>query len=186
MEDEKIVELFLKRDETAVSETEKKYGHYCYAIASNILFNQEDAEECVNDTLLGAWISIPPHRPELLSTFLAKITRQLSIKKLRTMNAQKRGGGKQNLAMDELEECIPSGMSIDEQLEAEELAKVVNAFLGTLKTTERSVFLRRYWYFESVGEIAARFRYSESKVKSMLKRTRDKLRIRLLEEDIWI
>ena len=186
MEDREIVELFLQRDESAVSETEKKYGHYCYAIASNILHNQEDAQECVNDTLLGVWNSIPPHQPEHLSTFLAKITRQLSIKKLRALTAEKRGGGKQSLAIDELEECIPSGMSIDDHLEAEELAKVVNTFLGTLKKADRSVFLRRYWYFESIGEIAARYRYSESKVKSMLKRTRDKLRVRLLEEDIWI
>lgn len=186
MDDSRIIELFWARDEKAVSEAEKKYGQYCYTIANNILLSHEDASECVNDMLLSAWNTIPPNRPEYLPGFLGSITRNLSLKKLRKKLAEKRGGGKQNLAMEELEECIPSEKSIDEQLEAKELVKVINSFLETLKPEERKVFLRRYWFYDSVRDISSRYHYSESKVKSMLKRTRDRLRIRLQEEDIWV
>ena len=186
MEDRQIVELFWKRDEAAVSETEMKYGWFCYSISDHILHNREDAQECVNDTLLAAWNTIPPQFPELFSAFLGKITRRLSLKKLRTLSASKRGGGRPNLAFEELDECIPSGQSIDDQIEAMELTRIMDDFLTTLKTSERRVFLRRYWYYDSISEIAERYGYSEGKVKMMLMRTRDKLRARLSEEDIWI
>ena len=186
MEDKQIVELFWQRDEAAVSETEMKYGWFCYSISDHILHNREDAEECVNDTLLTAWNTIPPQKPELFSAFLGKITRRLSLKKLRMLSADKRGGGKPNLAFDELDECISSGQSIDEQLEAGELTRIIDDFLGTLKLSERRVFLRRYWYYDSISEISKRFGFSEGKTKMMLMRTRDKLRVCLSEEDIWV
>ncbi len=186
MEDSRIVELYWQRDETAIAETQNKYGHYCYSIANNILRNNEEAEECVNDTYLGAWKSIPPHCPVILSTFLGKITRQLSLKKLRYQTAGKRGGGAPVAALDELEECIPSGQSMEADLNARELAKIIDEFLGSLSTWERRVFLRRYWYFDSIKDISSRFGFSQSKVKMMLKRTRDKLLVRLGKEDIWV
>lgn len=185
MEDSRIVKLYWQRDEAAISETEHKYGRFCYSIADRILQDHEDAEECVNDTWLGAWHAMPPHRPEILSAFLGKITRRLSLKKWRARTADKRGGGSVTVSMDELEDCIPSGRSIDENLALSELTEIINEFLKTLPPDERRVFLRRYWFYDSVSEISSRFGFGESKVKMMLKRTRDKLRDRLKKEDIW-
>ncbi len=186
MDDCRIVDLYWDRDETAITETENKYGRFCFSIANRILQNAEDARECVNDTFLAAWNAIPPHRPEILSTFLGKITRRLSLKKRRDSSAEKRGGGNSDISLDELEECIPSGQSIDDSIDIAELTKIINTFLSELPLAERRVFLRRYWYFDSIGEIASRFGFSHSKVKMMLKRTRDKLLVRLQKEDIWI
>ena len=186
MEDSEIVERYWKRDTAAIAETERKYGQYCYSVACNILHDPEDARECVNDAYLGAWNAIPPHRPEHLPTFLGKITRRLSLKKRRENSAQKRGGGKTECSVEELEECIPSGFSIDEAVETAELTEILNAFLGTLSVPERRVFLRRYWYCDAIRDIAARYGYRESKVKMMLKRMRDKLRECLRKEDIWV
>ena len=175
MEDRKIVELFLSRDENAISESDKKYGRYCFSIANNILHNNEDSQECVNDTYLGAWNAIPPHEPEVLSTFLGKITRRLSLKKWRSKSTLKRGGGLTEISLDELEDCIPSGKSIDESLELSELTDIINSFLEGLSRDERRIFVRRYWYCDSISDIATRFSFSESKVKMSLKRTRDHL-----------
>ena len=186
MEDSRIVELYWQRNEQAIAETESKYGHFCFAVARNILGSGEDARECVNDAFLGAWNAMPPHRPQILSSFLAKITRRLALKKRRSLSADKRGGGSVELSLAELEGCIPSGQSIDESLALAELTEIVNSFLAELPEDERRVFLRRYWYFDSIGAISARFGFGESKVKMMLKRTRDKLRVRLQKEDIWI
>ena len=186
MEDSRIIELYWQRNEAAIAETDSKYGRYCYRIASNILQSSEDAEEAVNDTYVGAWNAMPPHRPTKLSTFLGKITRQLSLKKLRERNAQKRGGGEIMLALCELEECVPSAQSIDEQIDAKELAEIINQFLSELSKDERRVFVRRYWYFDSIAGIADYFGFSQSKVKSMLKRTRDKLLVRLRKEEVFI
>ena len=183
MEDSEIVGLYWQRDERAIAETERKYGSYCLSIARRVLGNEEDARECVNDTYLGAWNAIPPHRPAVLSTFLGKIARRISLKKRREKNADKRGGGVLAESLDELEDCVPSGQRIDEEIEAKELTGILNAFLGSLPADERRVFLRRYWYFDSVREIAARYGFGESRVKMMLKRARDRLRRRLEEED---
>ena len=176
MEDLEIVELYWNRDEAALKETADKYGNYCYSIAYNILYNNEDAQECVNDTYLGAWNAIPPHHPQVLSTFLGKITRRLSLNKRRSDNAQKRGGGEIVLSFDELEECIADDKTISEEMAEQELADIISEFLSTLKENERKVFVCRYWYFESISEIALRFTYTPSKVKMMLKRTRDSLK----------
>ena len=186
MEDSQIVELYWQRNEAAISETERKYGRFCFSIANNILQNREDARECVNDTYLGAWNAMPPHRPMNLATFLGKITRRLSLKKWRSSSAGKRGGGAFALSIDELEECIPSGQSIDESLALDELTEILNAFLEALPSAERRVFLRRYWYFDSIRDISVRFGFGESKVKMMLKRTREKLLVRLQKEDIFL
>ena len=186
MDDSRIVELYFDRDQTAVSETERKYGKYCFSIANRILGDSEDASECVNDTFLGAWNSIPPHKPENLRTFLGKITRRISLKKWREKTAQKRGGGNVEISIEELEECIPSGHSVDESLEIKELVNLINSFLETLPVNERRVFLRRYWYFDSIEDISARFGYGNSKVKMMLKRTRDKLLKHLNKEGVYL
>ena len=185
MDDAGIVELFWQRDEAALSEATSKYERYCFSIAHNILNNPEDAKECVNDTFLAAWNAIPPHRPDVLSTFLGKITRRLSLKKWRDASAGKRGGGSIAASYDELAECIPSDMSADEALDAEELRKLIDAFVDALDDDERRVFLRRYWFFDSIDDISGRYGYGSSKVKMMLKRMRDKLRARLEKEGMW-
>ncbi len=182
MEDEKIIELYFNRSEKALEETALKYGKYCFTIAYSILSDNEDAEESVNDTYLDAWRSIPPHKPSMLSTFLGKITRRISIDKWRKRTADKRGGGEIPLVLDELEECVSDGKTVEEEYSKERLSEAIRLFISRLPKTEKSVFLCRYWYMDSVDSICKQFSFSESKVKSMLKRTRDKLRAYLAEE----
>lgn len=184
MDDKQIVDLYWERKECAIDETAAKYGSYCHSIAGNILHNQSDAEESVNDTWLAAWNSMPPHRPSVLSTFLGKLTRRISIDKWRRGNAKKRGDGQLPLVLAELEDCVSDGTSIEEETERKLLAEVISSFVKNLPETEQKVFLCRYWYMDSVSSIATRFRFSESKVKSMLYRTREKLRIRLEKEGL--
>lgn len=183
MKDREIVELFLARSETAIHETQTKYARYLRAVAVRILGDDAEAEETVNDAYLAAWNAIPPHEPADLATFLGKLTRRLAIKRWRKETAQKRGGGAAT-ALEELGECIPSGASPEREAEARELAGVVNAFVASLPDTERRVFLCRYWHMDPVDDICRRFGFSESKVKSMLARTRKKLRKHLIEEGI--
>lgn len=182
MEDTQIIDLYFSRSETAISATDEKYGSYCYSIAYNILTNREDSEESVSDTYLAAWNNMPPRRPSILSTFLGKITRHLSIDRWRSRNACKRGGGEMVLALEELEGCVSGGDTPEKQYERRELARLLNRLLEALPETERSVFLCRYWYLDSVADIAAHFGFTESKVKSMLHRTRGKLRSTLEKE----
>lgn len=182
MDDERIVGLFFRRDERAVEETAAKYGKYCYSIANNILANREDAQECVNDTYMDAWNSIPPHRPSSLALFLGKITRRISIDRWRRRSARKRGGGEMALVLDELYECIADSGDVEQEFEKRHLSEAINSFVKTLPKQEQKVFLCRYWYMDPIASISKRFGYSESKVKSMLYRTREKLRIRLREE----
>ena len=184
MEDSQIVELYWQRNTMAIEETQRKYGSYCQSIAERILDSREDAEETVNDTLAGAWRAIPPHRPAILRTFLGKITRQLALNRLRSRRTQKRGSGESILVLEELEDCVPAGFSIDETLEAQEITRLVNRFLESLGEDERRVFLRRYWYFDSVKDIAVRFGYSQSKVKMLLLRQRERLKAELQKEGI--
>lgn len=186
MEDKDIVDLYWQRDEKAISETAEKYGRYCYSIAYNILYDTEDAEESVNDTYLNAWNSMPPHRPAVLSTFIGKITRFISLKKWRNKRTQKRGGGNIDLAYEELSECIPAKSAVEEEFENKEIAKLIDSFLEMLPVCEQSVFVCRYWYFDSISAISNQFGFSENKVKSMLHRTRKKLRSKLLEEGVVI
>lgn len=184
MEDDRIVELYWQRSENAVSETSVKYGKYCYAIAYRILFNAEDADESVNDTYLDAWNSMPPHRPAVLATFLGKLTRRIAIDRWRGRNAGKRGGGETALVLDELEECVSSGYSVEQEIEEWELKEKINAFLGRLAPDERDVFMARYFFMASVSEISGKFAFSSGKVKSMLFRTRNKLRAELEKEGL--
>lgn len=184
MEDSKIVELYWRRCESALAETASKYGTYCAAIALGILGDRGDAQECVNDAYLGAWNAMPPHRPANLRTFLGKLTRRVSLKKWRDRRRDKRGGGEVPLALDELSECVPSNVRVEEEVLARELSGALNLFLAQLSAVERQVFLCRYWYLDSVAKIGADFGFSGSKVKSMLRRTRGKLLIYLKEEGL--
>ena len=182
MEDYSIVNLYWARSENAISETSKKYGNYCYSIAYNILGNVEDADESVNDTYLDAWNNIPPHRPSILSTFLGKITRRISIDKWRGRTAEKRGGGEIVLVLDELSDCIPSNQSVEHEVGAAELSQLIDNFVMSLSPMERRVFICRYWYLDPIADIAQRFGFSESKVKMMLHRQRKNLLNRLERE----
>ena len=182
MDDRQIVDLYFQRNEQAIRETAKKYGPYCFSIARNILQNTADAEETVNDTYIGAWRSIPPHRPALLSTYLGKITRHLALKRWKASRTRKRGGGEVTLALEELAGCIPSDFDVESRMELVELTRILNQFVQNLPITEQQVFLRRYWYLESIADIAAAFGFSQSKVKSMLLRTRKKLYAHLQKE----
>ena len=184
MEDACIIELFWARSERAISETDQKYGRYCRSIARNILSNEEDAEECVNDTWLGAWNSMPPHRPNVLSAFLGKLTRRISLNRWKAQHAQKRGGGETALALEELSEIVPAPGGVEEALEGKALSAAINSFLAELPETEREVFVCRYWFLASVAEISRRFHFSQSKTKSMLFRTREKLKRFLREEGL--
>lgn len=184
MDDKQIVELYWQRSEQALAETDAKYGAYCRAIACRVLQDDRDAEECVADAYLDVWNRIPPHRPAALSAFLGKTVRHIAIDRLRKKTAQKRGGGEVFLALDELGECIPSRDDVEQEVEKQVLADALSAFLTSLRTDERRVFLRRYWYLDSVEEICARFGFSQSKVKSMLSRTREKLRKHLAEQHL--
>ena len=184
MDDQSIVDLYWKRSEDAIAETAKKYEKYCFSIAYNVLANNEDAEESVNDTYMKAWNNLPPQRPTVLITFLGRITRNISISRWRARKAAKRGGGEIILALDELDECIADGKNVEETYIQEETAGVFRGFLDTLPDTERDVFLRRYFLLDSVASIAEDFGFSQSKVKSMLYRTRLKLRSRLEMEEL--
>lgn len=186
MEDAQIVDLYFARKEEPIRETAQKYGKYCYSIAYNILMSRADAEETVNDTYLGAWRAIPPHRPQKLHTFLGKIARRLALMKWKARTAQKRGGGEVTLALEELGECIPDENTPDRVMEGKELARHLNAFLKTLQDPEQQVFVSRYWYLNSVKTVASQFGFSEPKVKSMLSRTRKKLAAYLQKEGITV
>ncbi len=183
MTDARIIELYFERSERAISETDTKYGSYCRSIAYNILHNREDSEESVNDTYLRAWNSMPPERPDILSAFLGKICRRLSIDRWRRDRAKKRGGGEVPLALEELDYCIPAGSGDPaEELELKELQRLYERFLNALPAVERRVFLCRYFYMDPISAIALRFGFTESKVRSMLHRTREKFRT-LLEKE---
>lgn len=175
MEDERIVELYWARSEIAIAATAEKYGQYCGVIAGNILGSAEDTEECLNDTWLAAWNAIPPHRPKVLKSFLAKLARRTALKKHRDLHREKRGGGEVALALEELSECIPGGESVEDEMLAAELADAIKHFVAALDETERKVFLCRYWYLDKIETIARDFGFGESKVKTMLHRTRRKL-----------
>ena len=184
MDDQKIIDLYWSRSETAITETDQQYGKYCYSIAYNILTNNEDAEESVSDTYMAAWKSMPPKRPSILATFLGKITRHLSIDRWRSRSRYKRGGGEIILALEELEDCVADDQSIENTIERKRLALVFNRFLESLPETERRIFLCRYWYLDSISTIANYYGFSDSKVTSILHRTRKKLRAVLEKEDL--
>lgn len=183
MTDNKIIELYWERSERAIEETDRVYGRYFRSVAYGILWDEEDAKETVNDTYLKAWNSIPPERPNYLKAFLARITRQLSINRLEQNTAKKRGAGQYELILDELAECIPDG---DEDIgDVAALRDTLNRFLRSLPSDARCVFIRRYWHTQPIAEIARAYGMSESKVKSILMRTRNKLK-KILNEEGYI
>lgn len=184
MDDSRIVTLFLERDEEAIRQSQEKYGGYCRAISQRILSSEQDVQECVNDVWLAAWRSIPPNRPASLGLYLGKLTRRISVDRLRDACRLKRGGGEATLALEELEECLPSGADAERAVELAELTHAVDMFLAGLPKTQRDVFVCRYWFMASTEEIRQRFGFGESKVKSMLSRTRKKLLLYLEKEGL--
>ncbi|MCD8036892.1 MAG: sigma-70 family RNA polymerase sigma factor [Clostridiales bacterium] len=186
MKDYEIINLYWERKETAITASADKYGGYCHSISYNILHNIEDAEECVNDTWLGAWKSMPPHRPERLSSFLGRITRNLSLDRFKKYSAEKRGHGQTALALSELEECIPDKLSVEEIIDEKVLVQVLNNFLYSQTEQKRNIFIRRYWYLYSIKDIAEVYNISESKVASLLFRMRKNLKTQLEKEEIYL
>lgn len=184
VEDEQIIKLYWARSEDAITQTARKYGSYCHTIAYNILHNNEDSEECVNDTWLKTWGSLPPHRPRKLSAFLGKITRNLSLDRYRNYTAEKRGAGQPVLALEELSGCVPDTDGTERILDEMELTELLDRFLASLTPENRKYFMRRYWYFSSVSQIAADYGLTESKVKMSLLRSRNKLREMMEKEGV--
>ena len=182
MEDLKIIELLFERKESAIAETERKYGRYLLKIAYNILFDTEDSEECVNDTYMKAWNTIPPQNPKILRTFLGKITRRLAIDVFRKKHAEKRGNSEFALSLSELDECIPDKFSAEKEFEYNQLTESINRFLASLSKENRDIFVCRYFYSDSIKEIASFFGTSEAKIKSSLFRSRKILKEHLLKE----
>ena len=186
MDDSKIVALFLSRNESAIALTAQKYGPKLRRIANRILDNMESAQECENDTYLQAWNRIPPHEPwTYLFAFLGKIIRHLAIDECRRQTSQKRPGLFYELSQ-EMQDCIPAPNDVVAELEAEELSQVINAFLENFSPEQRDVFVRRYWFFDPISDIAQRYGFSRSKVKVMLFRMRQDLRIHLEKEGYTI
>ena len=186
MEDKNIIQLYVERAEAAISETAAKYGRLCYMIAYNILYSEEDSEECVNDTYMKAWEVIPPQIPEKLAAFLGKITRNLAISKYRHNSSKKRGGGQVMYALEELSECIPDKNTTEQAISDKLFVEQLNEFLENLPTEKRKVFMQRYWYLRPIHEIAKEFSMSESKVKMILHRTRNMLKAFLEKEGIFV
>ena len=182
MNDKQILDLYKTRSEKAIDETSKKYGKYCHFIAFNILRSNEDSEECVNDTYLQAWNSIPPHLPTILSSYLGKITRNLAINKYKYYTAQKRGAGEYNAILEELNDCISPLHNPEQVVSRQTLIDILNHFLASQKEHEQKIFVQRYWYFLSIKEISSNLRFSESKVKMILMRDRNELR-EILEKE---
>jgi RNA polymerase sigma-70 factor (ECF subfamily) len=182
MEDRELVCRFLQRDETALEAAEERYGGSCRALARNLLGSSEDAEECWSDALFRAWNAIPPEEPRSLKAYLLKLTRRQAIARLRARTAEKRGGGASELLLEELEECLPGIGDAESETLARTLGEKVNAFLRELPRRERTIFIRRCFFGETPGELAARFGMRENTVNVSLRRTRLKLRAMLEKE----
>lgn len=175
MEDFQIIALYFARDQAAIRETDLKYGRLCYSIADAVLHCRQDDEECINDTYLTAWNKIPPEKPVYLSAFLCRIARNLSLKMYERRQAKKRNADF-DISLSEIENILPNARDMHEEIELRELGNIISSFLRTLPLDERNVFIRRYILFHSIKNIAADFSFSQSKVKSMLSRTRKKLK----------
>lgn len=182
MQDEHIVALYWERNETAIEETKSKYEHYLLKIAHNILLDFEDSQESVNDTYLAAWNSMPPHKPNILSTYLGKITRRISIDIFRRKNRNKRKASEYALSLAELEDCVEGGGTPEDSMEVQLLADAINEFLRTLPKDARNLFIGRYYFLDSLKDAAAYCGMSESRAKSLLFRTRCNLKVYLEKE----
>ena len=184
MDDVSIIELFWARNEAAISETRQKYNKYLYTCALNILQNSQDAEECVNDTYMRAWESIPPKRPPVFLSYLVKIVRNLSINKSKSQSTAKRGGGELTLLLSELGDCIASKNTVEAEYESAEALQALNNWLWSTEKEVRYIFLRRYFHADSIRDIAKRCRMSEANVKTLLFRARKKLKSHLETEGV--
>lgn len=182
MEDEAMVALLWRRSPQAIEELDKKYGKLCHKLANNIVNSREDAEECVNDAYLGVWNAIPPARPHPLRAYLVKVVRNVAWKVCERRQAAKRSGC--TVALEELEGCLTDGKTVEDEVEARELARLIEAFLDTLTAKERVIFMRRYGFLDSYGEIARRVGISEKNVSVRLSRMRRKLRDYLGEQEV--
>lgn len=181
MEDSRIIDLLFERSEQAIEELDKKYGAAVKKTAANILSDRLDVEECANDTYLGVWNSIPPHRPNPLVSFVCRIARNIAVNRFHANIAEKRGSN-YSLVLDELEECIPSGMSVETEIEAKELTEAINRFLSALGREDRFLFVRRYWYADSVADLAAMTDGNANRISVRLFRIREKLMKSLKKE----
>lgn len=181
MEDHKIVDLYWARNEQGIAESDRKYGKILRSLSFSLLSSHEDAEECVNDTYLDAWNAMPTARPTYLGAFLSKITRRISIDRFRADHRQKRGG--MGVILEELSDCIPSPDTVERDYESKRLTRTLEAFLAKQETEKRVMFVRRYFYSQSVGEIALALKVTESKVKVTLYRLREALRQELEEQE---
>lgn len=182
MNDEQIISLYFERNEAAVTESKQKYGAYCMKIAMNILHDELDSEECTNDTWFGAWRSIPPKRPEKLAAYFGKLTRNFAINRYKMKYADRRAAGEFTISLDELDECVPD--SADASAGAELIGESISGFLHTQKPLDRRAFVCRYFYGDSIRDIADRFGISESRVKSLLMRMRSRLKVHLEDSGV--
>lgn len=183
MDDNAIIDLFFSRDESAISETAGKYGAYCFTVANNILGDSGDAEECLNEAWFRAWSCIPPQRPEKLRLFLVRLVRSAALDRVRAQKAQKRGGGETELALEELKECLAGTADVESEVLQRERSELIRGFVHGLPEKERTVFVRRYFFLDSVRDIARLLGTSEGSVMTRLSRTRKKLR-NLLEKEL--
>ncbi len=186
MDDSRIIALYWNRNEEAIDQTRAKYGRYLQTIAYNILENREDSEECVGDTYLRVWNAIPEDRPGNFRAHLGRIVRNLSLNRYAGRRAQKRGGGEVELLMGELTDCIPAPGSVEGSSESAAITAALDRFLEGLNEEQRALFVRRYWYMQTIGELAHLTGYSESKVKSMMYRLRNRLKAHLEQGGIYL
>ena len=183
MEDSKIIELFCERSEKAIVELQKKYGSLCTKVANNILNDARDTEECLNDAYLGVWNTIPPQKPNPLLSYVCRIVRNIAIKKYHKNTAKKRNSI-YDAALDELENCFPSSFSVEDEFNAIETARIIDNFLETLDSESRVMFVRRYWYSDSVSNLAETFHTSSHNISVRLSRIREKLKKHLIREGV--
>ena len=186
MDDQHIIKLYFDRDEQAVAQTQAQYGKYCHTVAMNVLGNREDAEECVNDAYLHAWNAIPPEHPKQLGAYLASITRNLAINRYHANRRDKRGAGETAVALDELAECLADSADGATFADDVTLRDALNRFLRALPEPTRGIFMRRYWFVCPVADIAREYGMTESRVKMILHRTRNRLRDHLTQEGIQV
>ena len=182
MDDKEIIDMYWKRDQKAIYYTTQKYESYCFAIAKNILTCREDSEECVNDTWLTAWNEMPPKKPDILKLFLARITRNSAINRLKAMTAKKRSGKEAAVAIEELSECVGDGKDISNELEAKELEKTIGVYVSQLPVREGDIFTRRYFFTDSIKTIATRYGITPHNVSVILQRVRASLKEYLKKE----